>query len=56
MFKPTKAGNTIGTLAGVISGLIAYNKGKKASAVIITSLIFAGGGYLLGNAITKFYE
>lgn len=50
------AGKLIGTI-GVITGMgYAIKKQKDNKNIIFYALLFGAGGYLLGSALTKFYE
>ncbi len=52
----TKAGTTAGVIVGVVAGFISYNKGAKPTHIALSVAIFGIGSYLIGNAVTKFYE
>jgi hypothetical protein len=59
MFKVANASQTsklLGTI-GIISGMgyaIKHDKGTKG--ILIYGALFGIGGFLLGNALSKFYE
>ena len=56
MFQQSKLGNIIGAV-GFVGGILhMQKKGEPASKVVVAGAVLGICGYLLGNAITKFYE
>jgi hypothetical protein len=48
---------SIFTTAGVVYGLLSsYKKGGDTKKIITSVAIYGAAGYLVGMAITKFYE
>jgi len=55
MLQSSKIGTLLGTI-GLIGGAIyAIKGGKSAKNIAIFTIGFGVGGYLLGNAVNKFY-
>lgn len=56
MIDQSKFGNLLGTI-GVFGGIFyAMSKKEKLGMTAAYAIGFGIGGYLIGNAITKFYE
>jgi len=56
MFEQSKFGNILGAIAFVGGIIRTQKKGESVEKVLVTGAVFGLCGYLLGNAITKFYE
>ena len=51
--KATTVATTLGLAAGIF---FSFRKGEPTTKILITGGVFGLCGYLLGTAITKFYE
>ena len=56
MLSQSKLGNLILAIGVVGGGIYAAKRGKPAMTIGVIALVSGVGGFILGNALTKFYE
>lgn len=56
MLKQSKLGNLFLAIGVVGGGIYAAKRGKPAMTIAIIALVSGVGGFIVGNALTKFYE
>jgi hypothetical protein len=56
MLKQSKLGNLFLAVGVVSGGIYAAKRGKPAMTIGLIALAAGFGGFIVGNALTKFYE
>ena len=56
MFQSSKIGNLLAAIGLIGGAAYAMKGGKNPQSIAMFAIGFAAGGYILGNATSKFFE